>query len=104
MSCLMDSFWNCQNCCFTIWCDWNATQFYTWQVNGKLVSPTHALANAEVVEIVTYDVRALPLHSLSFSIATYATLVLPQVLLLWADISPVMLCAASTLEDCNDPI
>jgi GTP pyrophosphokinase len=28
------------------------------KVNGNLVSPTHALANAEVVEIVTYDVRA----------------------------------------------
>lgn len=29
-------------------------------MNGKLVSPTHTLANAEVVEIVTYDVRAEP--------------------------------------------
>ena len=26
------------------------------QVNGNLVSPTHVLANAEVVEIITYDV------------------------------------------------
>lgn len=26
------------------------------QVNGNLVSPMHVLANAEVVEIVTYDV------------------------------------------------
>lgn len=31
-----------------------------WQVNGNLVSPTHTLANAEVVEILTYDVRVLP--------------------------------------------
>ncbi len=26
-------------------------------MNGNLVSPTHVLANAEVVEILTYDVR-----------------------------------------------
>lgn len=26
------------------------------QVNGNLVSPTHVLANAEVVEIITYNV------------------------------------------------
>lgn len=38
------------------------------KVNGILVSPTHTLANAEVVEIVTYDVRVLSLHKLSHSI------------------------------------
>lgn len=34
------------------------------QVNGNLVSPTHVLANAEVVEIITYNVR----HCLTTSI------------------------------------
>jgi hypothetical protein len=29
------------------------------QVNGNLVSPIHVLANAEVVEIITYDVSIL---------------------------------------------
>jgi hypothetical protein len=32
------------------------------QVNGNLVSPTHIPANAEVVEIVTYDVRSETSH------------------------------------------
>lgn len=27
-----------------------------WQVNGNLVSPMHVLVNAEVVEIITYNV------------------------------------------------
>lgn len=33
----------------------NAKIFFL-QVNGNLVSPTHILANAEVVEIITYNV------------------------------------------------
>lgn len=40
-----------------------------WQVNGNLVSPTHALANAEVVEILTYDVRAFLLYCFSYTLA-----------------------------------
>jgi hypothetical protein len=31
-----------------------------FQVNGNLASPIHVLANAEVVEIITYDV-SIPL-------------------------------------------
>lgn len=30
--------------------------FFFFQVNGNLVSPMHVLANAEVVEIITYSV------------------------------------------------
>lgn len=29
---------------------------FLFQVNGNLVSPMHVLANAEVVEIITYNV------------------------------------------------
>ena len=36
------------------------------QVNGNLVSPIHVLANAEVVEIITYDV-SIPLLNHMFS-------------------------------------
>jgi (p)ppGpp synthase/HD superfamily hydrolase len=35
------------------------------QVNGNLVSPIHVLANAEVVEIITYDV-SIPLLNRMF--------------------------------------
>lgn len=36
------------------------------QVNGNLVSPMHVLANAEVVEIVTYNVRIFYILTCSY--------------------------------------
>lgn len=36
------------------------------QVNGNLVSPMHVLANAEVVEIVTYNVRIVYILTCSY--------------------------------------
>lgn len=39
------------------------------QVNGNLVSPSHSLANAEVVEIITYNVSIVQLtHVFAFRI------------------------------------
>lgn len=45
--------------------DYCGVIFVLWlQVNGNLVSPLHVLANAEVVEIIVYNVS--PYYMLNF--------------------------------------
>jgi len=54
------------------------------KVNGNLVSPIHVLANAEVVEIITYDV-SIPLLNCMFSFCSrfFTILQLSRYMQLW---------------------